>query len=325
MEGFGPSLDVILKYQIRSHVRIVDQPAAVKMGIALTTLFLLIGLINGVLSTITFRSRNLPDIGCRVYLLASSIISLICTVVFTLRFWLLLLSQMSLITNHHFLKSNCISIEFVLRSLLAIGDWLSACVAVERTLTVTKGLNFNTKKSKQSARWVIVGVVLFTLLSILHDPIYRELIDDDEEQRKWCVVRYPSAVKIFDLTMHLFHFLGPFCVNLISALLIIVTAARTHWAARKQQAYTEHLIDELQKQKHLIISPIILIILATPRLVISFRSGCTISVRDPWLFLFGYFISFTPPLLTCLIFIWPSKIYKEELKAILRRQRRRLE
>jgi hypothetical protein len=146
-----------------------------------------------------------------------------------------------MITNRHFLIINCISIEFALRSLPTIGDWLSACVAVERALTVTVGIKFNTNKSKKLAHWIIIGVVLSTLLSILHDPIYRELIDDVDQQRTLCVVRYSSAMKIFDATIHLFHFVIPFSINLISAIVIIVVLARTHSSARKQQIYAQHL------------------------------------------------------------------------------------
>jgi hypothetical protein len=89
-KGFGLPLDVILAYQIRRHSRIVDQPATVKVSIAMATLILIIGLINSVVSTITFQSQNLRKVGCGIYLLASSIISLLYTTVFTLRFWLLI-------------------------------------------------------------------------------------------------------------------------------------------------------------------------------------------------------------------------------------------
>jgi hypothetical protein len=38
------------------------------------------------------------------------------------------------------------------------------------------------------------------------------------------------------------------------------------------------------------------------------------SVNDSWLFLFGYFISFIPPILTFVIFILPSKLYKKQFQ-----------
>jgi hypothetical protein len=147
------------------------------------------------------------------------------------------------------------------------------------------------------------------------------LIYDEEEQRTWCIVRYSSTMRIFDSTMHILHFFIPFSINLISAAFIIVMVARNHSIARKQQTYRQYLRQEFHQQKHLIISPIILFILAFPRLVISFLSGCMKSIRDPWLYFVGYFISFIPPLLTFVVFICPSDTYKKEFDKIVKRYR----
>jgi hypothetical protein len=178
---FGLSLDAILGYQILPHVKIVQQSAAVKVSIGLATMMLVLGLINSILSIMTFRLKSLCNVGCGLYLLALSITSFISTIIFTLKFWLLILSQISWITNRTVLLINCISIEFILRSLLTITDWFTACIAIERLVVVMKSINFNQTKSKQVARWVIVGVVLCTLLSLVHDPIHRQLIYDEEE------------------------------------------------------------------------------------------------------------------------------------------------
>ncbi len=252
----------------------------------------------------TFSSKNLLEVGCGFYLRVLSILSLISGTILTMKLWLLIVTQSLWITNRVILWINCISIEFILRSLPAIGDWLSACVAIERTFVVLKGITFNKNKSKQMARWIIIGVILFTIGSVIHDPIHRQLINDEEEKRTWCIVRYSSILQIFDSIVHIFHFIIPFSINLISSIVIIINAARIHSNARKKQSYKQYLQEQFDKQKHLI-----LVLLAVPRLIISFLSGCMESVRDPWLFLFGYFISFLPPLLIPIIFILPSEIY----------------
>ncbi|CAF1155450.1 unnamed protein product [Rotaria sordida] len=228
---------------------------------------------------------------------------------------------MALITNRTILWINCISMEFLLQSLLTIRDWLTACVAIERVFVVTKGVDFNKKKSKQTAQWVIITIILLTTISLIYDPIHRKLIDDKEEQRTWCIVRYSSLIRIFDSTIHIFHFIIPFLINLLSAMMIIINIARTHSNARKQQTYTQYLKKQFHHQKHLIIGPIINVILSIPRLIISFLSGCMKSNRDPWLFLFGYFISFMPPLLTLIVFILPSETYKKELDTIIKQKK----
>ena len=71
---------------------------------------------------------------------------------FTLKFFLLVFSQMSMITNHPFLQVNCITSDMLLKSLLAIGEWLNACVAVERVITAYIGVKFNKQKRKLYAK-----------------------------------------------------------------------------------------------------------------------------------------------------------------------------
>jgi hypothetical protein len=205
--------------------------------------------------------------------------------------------------------------------LLIIRDWLTACVAIERVFVITKGIHFDKKKSKQTARWIIMTIVILTMISLIYDPIHRELIDDKEDQRTWCIVRYSSLIRIIDSAVHIVHFMIPFSINLLSAMMIIVNVARTHSNARKKQTYTQHLKEQLHQQKHLIISPIINVILSIPRLIIAFLTGCIQPKRDPWLFLFGYSISFVPSLLTLIVFILPSETYKKEFDTIIKQKK----
>jgi hypothetical protein len=90
---------------------------------------------------------------------------------------------MSVISNEIFLNINCVSIDFILRSFLAISDWFNASISIERMLTVIKGVNFNKKKSCQIAPFVICLIIIITFGSTAHDPIYRRLVKDEIEQR----------------------------------------------------------------------------------------------------------------------------------------------
>ncbi len=72
------------------------------------------------------------------------------------------------------------------------------------------------------------------------------------------------------------------------------------------------LREQFQQHKHLLTAPIVLVILALPRLIITFALKCMVSSNGAWLFLVGYFISFIPSMLTFVIFIFPSKFYKKE-------------
>ena len=85
--------------------------------------------------------------------------------------------------------------------------------------------------------------------------------------------------------MNLIHFLLPFCINMFSGLYIIVVVARTRAAIRKQSTYRQHLYEQFHQHKHLILSPFMLVILAFPRLIITFISGCMQSARQPGIFI----------------------------------------
>ncbi|CAF4208571.1 unnamed protein product [Adineta steineri] len=78
---------------------------------------------------------------------------------------------------------------------------------------------------------------------------------------------------------------------------------------------------QLRRYNHLLIAPFVLVVLALPRLIISFASGCMKSGQDSWLFLTGYFISFIPSTITFVVFVLPSKIYRQEfIKSIKKYQ-----
>jgi len=221
---------------------------------------------------------------------------------------------MLLITNETFLIVNCKTIDFLLRFLPITVEWLSACVAIERVLNIILGINFNQRKSQIWAKLTVFIVILINIVSALHDSLNRYLLEDTEEQRIWCIVSYThsSWLNIYNKSLNIIHFLVPFSINFTSAFVIIVISARKRSIIRKNQTYHEHLKEQFRHHKHLLISSIILVIIALPRLIISFFSGCMKSVRDPWLFLAAYFISFIPIILIFPIFVMPSETYRTE-------------
>jgi hypothetical protein len=182
---------------------------------------------------------------------------------------------------------------------------------MERVVNVTMGTNFDGKKSKRIAPWIILIVILITTGSLVHDPIHRHLIDDEDDERIWCIVRYTTHIETFNSIISIVHFIVPLCLNLISAIVIIVIAARNRSISRQQQNYKEHLKEQFQQHKHLLVSPLVLALLAVPRIIISLLTGCMKSARNPWLFLVSYFISYIPPSLIFVVFILPSDKYKK--------------
>jgi hypothetical protein len=320
--GFGLSLDAIIGYHIQPNVSLTYQSAIVKFSFALTIIFIIAGLINGMLCLITFKNKSVREVGCGLYLFSSSIITLLIMVIFGLKFFILLLAQMSIISNRLFLEIQCRSLDFILRVFICMDQWLSACVALERAMTVMKATHFNKRKSKQAAKYVLIILVMIIIGSCIHDPFHRHLIEegnndvynDKDQKRTWCIATYSFTLQIYNSFMYTFHFCGPFLINLISAIILIVKKSHQQSIIHKQQSYKEILREQLQQHKYLLVAPIVLIILALPRLIIASVSKCMKSSDDAWLFIIGYFISFLPPMLTFVIFIVPSEFYKKEFQ-----------
>jgi hypothetical protein len=319
-KGFRLSLDVILGYQIRPRIALKRQTTAVQVSLIVTMIMFVLGLINSTFSIITFQSAKSQEVGCGLYLLVSSIISTFITIIFTLKFWLVVLAQKGTLTNRSFISFSCITIDFLLQVLLSSNAWLNAAVIVERAVTVVKGATFDKSKAKRFAKVVIIILLGLIILTNLHDPLHRSLIDDIEEQRTWCIVTYSARIQLFDSIMNIFYFLTPFVLNFSSAVIIIITITRTRSKARRQTNYTAQLREQFREHRHLLISPVILIILALPRLIISFITGCMKSARNPWIFLFSYFISSIPSQLTFVVFVLSSDMYKKEFVKAIRQK-----
>ncbi|CAF1539313.1 unnamed protein product [Adineta ricciae] len=310
--GFDLSLDAILGYQIRPKIAIINQSNAVKFSIAVSIGMFAIGIINGFLSLLTFRGEKPQEVGCGIYLFYASITSICAVCVLMIKIWLLLLSQMGAMMNPTFLMIQCISVDFIVRNALYIGDWLNASVAVERAISVLKNTTYDKRKSRQMSKWIILLITIFTSSTTIHDPIHRKLIHDKEEERTWCIVRYSPSFQAYNLTTITFHFFAPFALNIVSALIIIIVTTRQRASAQREHTYKQHLSKQLNQHKNLVYSPSILIVLALPRIITSFVPSCMNSARDPWIFLNGYFISFIPPTLIFAVFVLPSNLYKAE-------------
>jgi hypothetical protein len=248
-------------------------------------------------------------------------------IIFLLKFLILLLSHMGLIKNRLFLDVQCHSIDFILRICLTMDQWLTACVAIERAYITIKGSNFNAKKTKLIAKWTIFVLLCVMAGTAIHDSVYRDLFDEniDEEKRIWCYVKYSSTIQTFNKVMNIFHFLIPFIINIISALIIIVMNTRQRARVQVQENYRELLNGQIEQHRSLLIGPTVLIILGIPRLIISHTSGCMKSPSDAWLFLLGYFISLIPPILTFILFVLPSSTYKKAFIKAIKQCRHRIQ
>jgi hypothetical protein len=322
-KSFGLTLDEILGYEIQRNIFLSKQSFSVRLTAIITMIMFSIGLINGICSILTFNNKISQEVGCGMYLLASSITSLMIVCLFTLKFWFLLLSYIDFFAQRFILYTNCMFIEPSLKILLYTDNWLNGCIATERAFAVFKGIYFNKIKSKSIAKWMIMMIIIMNIILLIPHLSYLHLFDDQKEERSWCVIYYSSKLDIYNSFLIFFHFLIPFFLNLFSAIFIIISTARQRASTQIEQFYIKELKIKFKQHKHLLISPIILIILSLPRLIISFTLDCQKSSKYFWFYLIGYFLSFMPAVFVFIIFVLPSTVFRKAFKKAILRIRRR--
>ena len=347
-KGIGLTINDILRDQIQSNISFGKQAFLIQAAAFITMIMFVIGFINGICSLITFKNRKLRKVGCVLYLLASSVTSLLTITMFTIKFWFVILIRLHSTVSASVLRVDCAFLSLILKLCLYFDGWLNACVAIERTVNVSKGINFDKTTSRRAARWIIFILLILILCSIIHEPIHHEIIEytikkyrpkdnsstmsvsiqtatDIEyniERNRICVTRYSYSVQAYNTFILFVHLVVPFIANLYSGLFIIFGTARQRAVAQKKQTFKEHVFAQIKEHKQLLISPFILLILAIPRLAISLVSGCINPSQSPWLYLCAYFISFTPPMLIFVVFVLPSELYRKTFMETIARCRR---
>ena len=352
-KGIGLTINDILRNQIQPIISFTKQSALIQTAAGITMIMFVIGFINGILSLITFQNKELRKVGCGLYLLASSVTSLLTITTFTIKFWFTVLIQLHSTIRSSILRIDCAFLGPVLKLCLYLDGWLNACVAFERSVNVSKGVQFDKKRSIHAARWIILILPIFIIGTIVHEPIHHELfehkiqkynsmnysllimntsmendtaeVEYETEHIVLCVIRYSRSVQIYNTITLFCHLIVPFIANLCSASFIIFgTARRRSTAQTNKKTLKEHVINQMSEHKQLLISPFILLILAMPRLLISLVSGCVDPSDNPWLYLCAYFISFTPSMLVFTVFVIPSELYRKSFKESITRWRQRI-
>ncbi|UJR16921.1 hypothetical protein I4U23_003819 [Adineta vaga] len=319
IRGFNLPLDVILGYEIRPNMSFKKQSLSVQISGIITILMFTFGIVNGTLSIKTFQQKELQKVGSGIYLFIASIMSISTILIFTIKYFLVVITQIRMITNRQFLFGQCVTIDFLLKISLQIGDWLYAAVASERLVAVIKNTNFKKKRSLKIVKWVVLAILLITIGSSISESLHRQLIDDEDEERIWCIVRQTNFLNLFTSITTVMHFVGPFLINIISAFGIVYIRAKRRWNFQKEISLNQHMQNQFRRHKYLVISPIGLILLALPRIILAFQLECMKSAHESVVFfLLGYFISFLPSLLLFIIFVLPSSMYRKAFKKTIR-------
>ncbi|CAF4167892.1 unnamed protein product, partial [Adineta steineri] len=173
IKGIGLTLDDILRDELLPNKVLNNQSFSIKLSAGLTIIMFVAGLINSILSFITFQHKDSQQVGCGMYLLASSITSLLAISMFIIKYWFVVLTHINVSTSLSILRGGCTSIEPILKLFLYLDGWLNACVAVERAVLIFKGVTFDKKKSKSIARQTLLILPFCIFGTLIHELVYQ--------------------------------------------------------------------------------------------------------------------------------------------------------
>jgi hypothetical protein len=271
------------------------------------------------LSIFTFIRKPVRIVGCGLYLIVLSIVGQIGLLLFFFKLTYLYGNWI----NHQII---CIGLEFALAVLLSMYDWLTACVAVERTISVIKGARFNRQASICAAKYVILALLVFNTITNIHEPFYRRLIKDPRRtEQLWCVLDFTSNnawLSTYDKVTNIGHIIGPFLINIFSVLIFVIRRSEHKnlviavATASKNNNYGSLFFKDIRRYKHCLISPIVLLIFGLPRLVFTFAFACIESSRQKQAYMASYLVSALPMAMTFFIFLLPSPAYLNEVKKL---------
>ena len=314
---YSISLDSLIGQTIKTDVAFQEQPIIVISSFIIVLISIVIGLLlNGFTILLFIYQNKCRETGSGLYILTTSCFGVLSLLVLGLKL-------ISLVFNLFMSnKFGCMTIEYLLKYLPTVADWMNTFVSLERFWVTKKKTKFDKKKSRHIAKRVIPLSIFIILISLLHDPFHRESVVDlrlDYGRRAWCVVQFESQfIRIYNMIINIIHYICPFMISLIAIIFILIDFTRVRVKA-KQQAFKLVFSEQLSLLKHWIISPIVLAILALPRIIFSLTFTC-ISKDTPWqhILIISYFIAFLPHISSLVIFVLPSKTYMKQLKIFIK-------
>ena len=320
------SLDVMLGRDILANAPLTQQPVLIKIMFIVIIVMLSFGFLLNVLSLITFRQPRVQEFGCGIYFFYLPIVDQLGLLIFAGRFYYLLSTLLYNVNSYPFTLGSCIGLEYFLNVCPMLFDWLTACIAIERSVNVIKGVSFNKTDSVHWAKRITLLLPIVVLSTGWHDFFIHQLIDDPRTTtvHTWCVIKFRWPwLKYYRLTINLINLIIPGFINLIATIFLLHKSTRMKQAFGKNKSEKTYFAT-LKKQLPFYGSPLGLVCLSLLRLIYSFTLVCIIYQWQKYMYLTAYLITFVPLICTFPIFVLPAGIYKTEFKKISRQLYQRL-
>ncbi|CAF4650916.1 unnamed protein product [Rotaria socialis] len=307
---YSLSLEGIIGQFIKSNVKFYQQPHCIFMSLTIASAIFTLGCIDTILCLITFSQSSLRSTGRGFYLLCLSLVCLVNISACFAQMLRLLIEQTSSFSSY----PGCIITHFILKAFPIMINWIQVCASIENVAIVCFGLRYRKELSYHAAKYVIGLILLLSFMMTIHDSFYRHLLYDEFEHRTWCVVSFPSKwLKWYDSFMTTIHYVAPFSINILCSIAIIILTARIR--ARANHSYKKTFWKNLKQNKHLLISPILLALFAIPKQTIALLTTCMKfnGRSEPYFIIIVFYVGYLPSILSTVVFIFPSKTYREQL------------
>ena len=103
---------------------------------------------------------------------------------------------------------------------------------------------------------VIMIILIVIIGTFIDNPLYRRLIDeesdDDDDHRQkriWCIITYPSSLETYNYIIHIFNFIGPFLINLISSVILRTKKSGYLSNVHRERSYKEILQEQFRQNR----------------------------------------------------------------------------
>ncbi|UJR23203.1 hypothetical protein I4U23_026222 [Adineta vaga] len=303
---YGPNCQFTTAYYSITSLEILFcSIESIPTSVILSILFL--GSLCNVFSIATFCQSNTREIGSGIY-----------------RLWMSIIGQIGLmiVVSHLLFEKNqliaCYLFEYLRKAFHALYDSLTACIALERTMVIYQGITFNKIGSRRIAKLVIPILFLYHFISVLYEPFFRQIVDTSN--RSWCTLKsYHYSLLNYESTRNIFHFIIPYMINLLFPILWIFTLTKQKCTLYQNVSTWINLQNVLYTYKHTIISSYILVLLNTPRFILTFSLTCIEHKWQNTAYITAYLLSLIPMMMNLFIFVLPSPKYRPVFIGLLQR------
>ena len=311
---YSATFDSFLGNSIVENITFSEMSIIVKLVIVVIVLMALFGLIGNSMCFLIFLHKDAHFTGCGYYLLCSSIINQIGLFVLGIKLlFTILMPSSSLIM--------CIILEYSLKYFPHVSDWLAAIIAIERAITVVKGVRFDKGRSVRMSKFVIIIILLSVAISLIHIIFIYELVVNPFSMNSFSCIKVMNSkiTEIYEPTINIIQLICPVLIHIISILTFLITKARrksfslTYKKNAEKISFRQIFKEQLIAYKPFLIGPLFIICLSLPRLIVSFAFACIRHSWQQYLYLAGYLVSFIPLTGTIFIFVLPSPIYRKIL------------